>query len=173
MDLVSPYWRQADGSQGLARRHIIRGLVLPENISDNFLSENILETITPASTAEMLGRPAGPQLKDLQNRLQRQIQKTFVEIKAEVHSRLVFGIGCISLIMIGIGLGIIKKGGHLLTAFGISVMPAAALIVCIMMGKNVTKNPNAQAGSGIFLMWASLVVLTILALEIHRRLLKN
>ncbi len=87
--------------------------------------------------------------------------------------RLVFGIGCVPLIMIGIGLGIIKKGGHLLSAFGASSVPAAVLIVCIMMGKNIAKNPDAQAGSGIVLMWAGLVFLSLLAVGIYRKLLKN
>ncbi|HEW79591.1 MAG TPA: LptF/LptG family permease, partial [Phycisphaerales bacterium] len=105
--------------------------------------------------------------------LQRKIQKTLISIKAEIHSRLVFGIGCVPLIMIGIGLGIIKKGGHLLSAFGASSVPAAVLIVCIMMGKNIAKNPNAQAGSGIVLMWAGLVFLSLLAVGIYRKLLKN
>jgi hypothetical protein len=77
------------------------------------------------------------------------------------------------MILIGIGLGIILKGGHLLSAFGASCVPAAALIVCIMMGKNVTKNPDAQVGSGLMLMWAGLLFLSLLAALIYRKLLKN
>jgi len=75
--------------------------------------------------------------------------------------------------MIGIGLGIILKGGHLLSAFGASSLPAAALIVFIMAGKNITKNPDARAGSGIVLMWTGLVLLSLLAVAIYHRLLKN
>ena len=101
------------------------------------------------------------------------MQRTLAEIKAEIHSRLVFGIGCVSLIMISIGLGIIKKGGHMLSAFGASSVPAAALVVCIMMGKNITKNPGARAGSGIVLMWVALALLSLLAVVMYRRLMKN
>jgi hypothetical protein len=75
--------------------------------------------------------------------------------------------------MIGIGLGIILKGGHLLSAFGASSIPAAVLIVCIMMGKNITKNPGARAGSGILFMWGGLVFLSVLAVGIYHKLLKN
>jgi len=77
------------------------------------------------------------------------------------------------VIMIGIGLGIILRGGHLLSAFGASSVPAGVLIVCIMTGKNITKNPGAQAGSGIVWMWADLVFLSLLALVIYHKLLKN
>ena len=77
------------------------------------------------------------------------------------------------MIMIGIALGIIKKQGHLLSAFGASSIPAALLVVCIMMGKNVAKNPASTVFSGIVLMWVGLVVLSLLAVGIYRKLLKN
>jgi cytochrome b len=110
----------------------------------------------------------------MQGQLQRQIAVTLAGIGAEIHSRLAFGIGCITLIMTGIGLGVILKGGHLLTAFAASVAPALALVVCIMMGKNIAKNPSAViAPFGIILMWAGLAVLSVLTLVLYRRLLRH
>jgi lipopolysaccharide export LptBFGC system permease protein LptF len=101
------------------------------------------------------------------------MQKTLAQIAAEIHSRLVFGIGCVSMILIGIGLGIIKKGGHLLSAFGVSCVPAAILIVCIMSGKQVTENISSKNVSGIVLMWAGLALLTLIAAGIYHRLLRH
>ncbi len=173
MDLYNPTLKRADGSEDLKMRHIIRGLVLPTTVTNKFTSEDVLKTISPASTGLALKREPSPKLKSLQDELQKRIWNTLAEIKAELHTRLVFGIGCIPVILIGIGLGIILKGGHLLSAFGVSSVPAAVLIVCIMMGKNITKNPGAQAGSGIILMWAALVFLSLLAVVIYRKLLKN
>jgi len=173
MDLYNAAWQRADGSEGLAARHIIRGLILPTAVTDKFKTEDVLEVVSPASTCSALQKGPSSRLKGLQYKLQRKIRSTLAQIKAEIHSRLVFGIGCVSLIMISIGLGIILKGGHLLSAFGVSSVPAAVLIVCIMMGKNITKNPNAQAGSGIVLMWMGLVLLTLLVVLVYRKLLKN
>ena len=113
------------------------------------------------------------QLRKLQNELDEKIRTTLAQIEAETHSRLVFGIGCVSMIMIGIGLGIILKGGHLLSAFGASCVPAAMLIVCIMAGKNIAKNLGSQAISGALLMWVGLVFLPLFALVIYHKLLKN
>ncbi len=173
MDLRSPTWRRTDGSEGLAQRVIIRGLILPEAVTDKFGTADVLEAVSPASIASTLQKEPSFRLKSLQNKLQRKIQETLAEIKAELHTRLVFGIGCVTLMMIGIGLGIILKGGHLLSAFGVSSAPAAVLIVCIMMGKNITKNPYTQVSSGIVLMWGALVLLSVLAVMIYRKLLKN
>ena len=102
------------------------------------------------------------------------IRRTLAEIEAEMHTRLVFGTGCLPMILIGIGLSVIKSGGHLLSAFGASCIPAAVLIVSIMMGANVAKNAGSQQTiSGIGLMWGGLIVLCVLTLVIYRKLLKN
>jgi lipopolysaccharide export LptBFGC system permease protein LptF len=173
MEIYNANWQSEDGSEGLAARHIIRGLILPQTVTDKFTSEDTLKTVSPASTASAMKKPPSPNLTTLQDKLYRKIQKTTVEIEAEVHSRLVFGVGCVTLIMIGIGLGIIQKGGHLLSAFGASSVPAAMLIVCIMMGKNIAKNPGSQTCSGIVLMWTGLLILSLLAGLMYRKLLKN
>ncbi|UCG50015.1 MAG: hypothetical protein JSU94_09560, partial [Phycisphaerales bacterium] len=101
------------------------------------------------------------------------VRKTLAEIQAEINSRLVFGIGCVPMILIGIGRGIIKKGGHLLSAFGASCVPAAVLIVCIISGKHVTENLGAQSLSGTALIWLGLALLSMLTAVIYRKLLKG
>jgi len=173
MDLRSPTWRQADGSEGLAQRVIIRGLILPEAITDKLGTVDVLEAVSPASISSALPKGPSSRLNTLQNKVQRKIQETLADIRAELHSRLVFGIGCVAMMMIGIGLGIILKGGHLLSAFGASSVPAAVLVVCIMMGKNITKNPYTQVSSGIVLMWTALVLLSVFTVMMYRKLLKN
>jgi len=176
MELYNPTWHRVEGPEGLAMGWLrIRGLIMPKAVRDvtnKFATEDGLDAKKLASQSALQKGPSS-KLKALQNKLQQTIRNTLAEIEAEIHSRLVFGIGCVSLIMIGIGLGIIFRGGHLLSAFGASSVPAAVLIVCIMMGKNITKNPKVQTGSGIVLMWAGLVFLSLLAVGIYRKLLKN
>ena len=68
------------------------------------------------------------------------IVRTEAAIQSEMNSRLVFGIGCIPMILIGIGLGILQRGGHLLSAFGASCVPAALLGAVIISGKHLVEN---------------------------------
>jgi lipopolysaccharide export LptBFGC system permease protein LptF len=173
MTLYNANWQRPDGTSGLDRRPVIRGLVLPRTVTDTFKTPDILKSVRDEAIASALKTEPGPALKNLQKELKRKIWNTLVQIEAEVHSRLVFGIGCIPMIMIGIALGIIKKQGHLLSAFGASSIPAALLVVCIMMGKNVAKNPGSKALPGIVLMWVGLIVLSLSAVGIYRKLLKN
>ncbi len=177
MELDNPEWKRVEGPEGVAMGWLrIRGLIIPKYVSDianKFATEDGLDAKKLASQSSALHKGQSLKLSRLKNELQSEIQDTLAEIEAEIHSRLVFGIGCVSLIMIGIGLGIFLRDGHLLSAFGASSLPAAVLVVCIMMGKNITKNPDASAGSGIVLMWGGLVVLSLLAIMLYRRLLKN
>jgi lipopolysaccharide export LptBFGC system permease protein LptF len=109
----------------------------------------------------------------IRDELEEHIKKTKVEIKSEIHSRLVFGLGCVFMIIIGIGLGIIIRGGHLLSAFGVSCIPAVVLIVCIMSGKQLTENLDTKTVSGVTIMWAGLGLLCLFTVIIYRRLLRN
>jgi len=170
------YSARVEGSGDLRFRHIIRGLIIPQRITDitnTFATEGGLNVKKLASQPLTLQKGPSTRLTGLQDRLRRKIQKTMAQIEAEMHSRLVFGVGCLSMILIGIGLGIIKKGGHLLTAFGASCVPAAVLIVCIMCGKNIAENLGSQSISGIGLMWMGLAFLSLLAAIIYYRLLKH
>jgi len=174
MELDNPVWRQSSGEEGLAATRLrIRGLIVPAQVTQSLDSTNLLETITSDIPDTVLTTGPSQEMVSLQDRLRKKIEKTLIEIEAEIHSRLVFGIGCVSMILIGIGLGIMLKDGHLLSAFGASVLPAAVLIICIIAGKNVTKNPGVQIASGVILMWAGLALTVLMVAAIYRKLLKN
>jgi lipopolysaccharide export LptBFGC system permease protein LptF len=172
------YNAKEQGSDELIMRNIIRGLIPPqvtEVVENEIKTENgslRVEKLT-SSLSETLGMRPSKSLRYLQDKLRAEIRAALVRIKAEIHTRLVFGTGCIPMILIGIGLGIIKKGGHLLSAFGASCIPAAVLIVCIMSGKNLIKSHGSESITGIALMWAGLAFLALLVLVIYRHLLKH
>jgi hypothetical protein len=158
------------GIEYIKPRFTAQDISLPSSVTAK-LGEDIIATV---KEHKYVSQPS-KQLEAMIKEVSRKIRVTLFEIKAEIHSRLVFGIGCITLIIIGIGLGIRFRGGHLLTAFGVSSIPAAALLVFIMMGKNITKSQptDLRADIGIGVMWFGLIVLTMFALMLYRRLLRN
>ncbi|MEN6386919.1 MAG: LptF/LptG family permease [Phycisphaerales bacterium] len=158
------------GVEFIKPRYSANDLSLSDTIVSK-LGENVIET---AQNHTFIQKPSS-RLQAKIDGMNHKISVTFLQIKAEIHSRLVFGIGCITLILIGTELGIRFRGGHLLTAFGISSIPAAALLIFIMMGKNLTKNQHSTVGAdaGVILMWSGLAILTIIAIVLYRKLLKN
>jgi lipopolysaccharide export LptBFGC system permease protein LptF len=172
------YNAREEGSDELTMRYIIRGLIPPqaaEIAANEFKTESgsLKVEKLAADLSQLSGLQPSQSLSKLHSSLQREIRHVLVRIKAEIHTRLVFGAGCVPMILIGIGLGIIKKGGHLLTAFGASCIPAAVLIVGIMSGKNLITNPGVESITGVAVMWAGFVFLLLLIVVIYRQLLKN
>ncbi len=173
LDVYSPMWRRADGAEGYAQRRIIRGLLLPVAVTRHFQTRDVLDSISRDKISKALVNGPTPGLKDLQRKLTQKIRMTLADIKAEMHTRLVFGIGCVPMILIGIGLGVFLRGGHPLTAFGVSCIPAALLIVGVLAGKNITKNLGSEGVSGVVVMWSAFAFLVFLVLIIYRKLLKS
>jgi lipopolysaccharide export LptBFGC system permease protein LptF len=154
--------------------YVIRGLVPPytvETVANEFRTESGSLKVDKL-VSELSGFKPSRNLANLQYKLDWKLQKALAQIKAEIHSRLVFGIGCIPMILIGIGLGVFKKGGHLLSAFAVSCLPAAVLIVCIMSGKQITENIGSQI-SGVTLMWAGLGFMFLVTGALYHILLRN
>jgi hypothetical protein len=155
--------------------HAIAGLALPESIRQALgpAGGANLEFDTPHVTALLKGPPS-PRLVYLQGVVNRQIHDALIDITGEIYSRLVFGVGCVPMILIGIGLGILKRGGHLLSAFGASCVPGAVLIVAIISGKQVAGN-NRWGGAtpGVLIMWAGLAFLLVLTAILYARLIRR
>lgn len=174
LDLILDSPRHDRGDfKGIAQKHVIKYLPLPRNIEEILTEDRLLETIASLDSETPPVAEPSETLRALKRQVSRKIERTELEIGAEVHSRLVFGLGCSLLIMAGIALGVVFKGGHLLTAFGASSIPAAALIIFIMTGKEMTKNPSMSMMTGIMVMWAGLVVLGASVFFIYRRLLRT
>ncbi len=153
--------------------YAVPDLALPEAVARSLSGASVLETVAPDNTASMLEGPPGAILARQQEVLLKEVTDTLIDIQAEINSRLVFGIGCIPMILIGIGLGIIQRGGHLLGAFGSSCLPATVLVIAIISGKHMTENAGAGGPPGILIMWAGLVFLVLLAAFIYRKLLRT
>jgi lipopolysaccharide export LptBFGC system permease protein LptF len=168
--LYNPVWQRSDGLRRLAQQHVIRNVAVPEAVEEILAGDNLLEklldvrSILPTASKGLIG---------LQEELKGKIQRTANEISSEIHSRLVLGLGCTTLVLIAAALGIIFKGGHLLSAFGTSAIPAAVLVIFILAGKELTKNPAVPAKVGIMVMWSGLIVLSVLTVALYHKLLKT
>lgn len=169
-----------DGPAPLLRK-VFPGINLTPEISNKLNKRNrsLIETIAtinnPDAEDPIMTAAPSPTLIKLKKDAEYIMWRTSKKIISEVHTRLVFGIGSITLILFAVALGIIFKGGHLLSAFGASAIPAAALIVFIMSGKELTKTANESMPecTGIIVMWSGLAALSIIAFIIFRKLTRT
>ena len=76
------------------------------------------------------------------------------------------------LVILAAALGIIFRGSHVMTAFGISFIPTLFVIIAIVMGRQMTHNANTHL-SGLLLMWAGIVVVAGLDVWMLTRVLRR
>lgn len=173
LDLENPSWDRGEGVKGFALRKFINNVEIPASVQEKLESRPILDLLAEVGTKNSpLVHPSKPLLEQVRQ-LQVELAEVNDEIDAELHSRLVMGLGCVSLILTGIALGVYYRGGHLLSAFGASAVPGGLLVVFIMSGKQITKNASTTAMMGITVMWLGLAILTLLTVYLYRRLLKT
>jgi lipopolysaccharide export LptBFGC system permease protein LptF len=159
---------------GLLGQYVVPNLALPDKIRAGLENGSVLDVVSsPACVVSLLGGPPSSILARLQDALRRVMGVVGAALRSEMSSRLVFGIGCIPMILIGIALGIIQKGGHLLGAFGASCVPAAVLGAAIITGKRLTENVDRGGSSGVLVMWGGVAFLILLTVLIYRRLLRQ
>jgi lipopolysaccharide export LptBFGC system permease protein LptF len=160
-------------SETVKMYHWERNLALPESLYPRIQRNQILKTLTAEVASPLFPEGLSEPLTVRLSKLKKKLHSNKTKIIGTIHSRLVFGIGCIPMVIIGTGLGILKRGGHLLTAFGTSCMPALILIVGIVCGKQVAENPQSTPTLGLAIMWAGLGLLILLMFNVYGRLCRH
>lgn len=92
---------------------------------------------------------------------------------AELHTRAAYGASCFLMVAMGAALGLRFRGGQFISAFAISVVPALAVIVFLLMGKELVRNPANSDVVGLSCIWGGIVLLTAANVVIYARLARK
>ncbi|MFA5863633.1 MAG: LptF/LptG family permease [Phycisphaerae bacterium] len=90
---------------------------------------------------------------------------------AEIHTRLAYSFSALVLLILGASLGIIFKGGHFVSAFGLSFIPLMIVVVLIMTGKQLTAAGSLNMGMGV--IWLGLAIVALANLVILGKFLRR
>lgn len=108
----------------------------------------------------LLSRGEIPPLPRKQTRqcekLLESVAKLKSEVNGEIHFRASYSLTPIAVVLMGAVLGIIVRGGQVLTAFGISCLPSLFVVLSSIVGRNLADRPQYTMAS-IGIMWGSTV----------------
>ncbi len=142
-------------------------VALPEGVTEQIEAISHRQLLDPAyaiSAGQGVAKPRGKAIEE-REALGRQIN-------AVIHSRLALSVSVFVLVILGAALGIIFRGAHLMTAFGISFLPSILVIVAIITGRQLAQNPGS-IGVGLVTIWAGIAVVGLVDAWILTRVLKR
>ncbi len=87
------------------------------------------------------------------------VSRILSEIQAELHGRAAYGISCFLMVAMGAGLGLMFKGGQLISAVALAAIPGSVVTLMILMGKELVTNPDVPEPLGIGSIWAGVALL--------------
>lgn len=79
-------------------------------------------------------------------------------IISTIHSRAALSVSVFVVVILGATLGIIARGGHVMTAFGISFAPSLLVTIVITMGRQMVESGTSVI-FGLSVIWGILVVM--------------
>ncbi len=177
INLEDVQWRYSGDNQTLSpplTYYPVSGIAVPPEITAATEAVGI-DQITASKDWHWAGQINNPTLAMLKlwKRLTKECAELTTEIEVELHSRLAFGISCVVLVLLGSVLGIIFRSSHLLTAFGISFIPAAICLITIFTGKHIAEQGSGGPEIGIMFLWSGIAAVTIANMVIYRKLFKQ
>lgn len=113
-----------------------------------------------------------PRIDDARKSLYKGQQALVRRLTCEIHSRCAFSASVIVLVILGAALGIIFRGGQMLTAFVISFIPGLFTTVMNIMGRQLSEKDNT-ALLGLAVMWGGIAIVALVDAVVLSRFLRR
>jgi lipopolysaccharide export LptBFGC system permease protein LptF len=114
----------------------------------------------------------GTRVDDERESSRKSIVKSSLQITGLIHSRLAFSASTLVILVLAAALGVIYRGGQLLTAFVISFLPGMVVVVMNITGRQLTENSGTHL-VGLAVIWGAIALLALADVVVLARYLKR
>ncbi len=126
-----------------------------------------LSLLDPTATFELHRKHTA-----LRGRLLDRLDEMQSEVQGEIHFRASYSMCAVAIVLFGAVLGVVIRGGQVLTAFGISCIPMVFVVVASIVGRNLADRPEYTTLSTC-VMWGALVLMCGATGFVGMRILKR
>jgi hypothetical protein len=123
-----------------------------------------------AQTDTSLGM--GPWVDKKRAQLVKEVGVLSRDITGVLHSRMAFAMSVFVLVILGAALGIVFRGAHVLTAFGISFVPSLFVITMIIAGKQLIDKPGFTT-IGVAVAWLGILIVAAVDLFVMMKVVRR
>lgn len=152
--------------------HSLGGILLPQEAIAEGRGIELNDIVSKGSEGTGRYEKESGYLSGLYKALRRECLELEAEIWAQINSRLAFGVSCVVLTLMGAGLGIVFRSGHLLTAFGVSFVPAALCLITIFTGQHIAEQSGGSINGGIVFLWSGIAAVVVGNVVLYKWLAK-
>ena len=150
---------------------------IEEALQDPTLTDDQREKLALAIRArdyaeQVIGLNVGDRVDDERESDRGDVFKLGQEIAGIIHSRLAFSASSLVILVLAAALGVIFRGGQLLTAFVIAFVPGLLVVVMNIMGRQLTENTGTHL-VGIVVIWAGIAILAATDVVVVGKYLKR
>ncbi|MHC4675828.1 MAG: LptF/LptG family permease, partial [Planctomycetota bacterium] len=143
------------------RRYNLASVSVPRVIHEQAAGITDAEVISEGiAIDQMPSLGLGLRIDDARKSLRKEIDKLAMDITGIIHSRLAFSASVLVTLVLAAALGVIFRGGELLTAFVISFIPGMLIVVMNITGRQLTENSGTHL-IGIVVIWSGIVLLAL------------
>lgn len=108
----------------------------------------------------------------MRGKIATKVRQFASQVRGEIQFRSSYSLGAIAIVVLGAILGIIVRGGQVLTAFGISCVPMLFVIIASIVGRNLADHPDYTRES-ILIMWGATALMYAATVFVGMRILKR
>jgi lipopolysaccharide export LptBFGC system permease protein LptF len=169
-----------DPSEGRAERpaHRVRW-----TRGELLMPQEILSSVSKVDSSDLRNHPekytADPSVQKAISTINtRQIPVHRARVIAEINMRAAYGLSCFGMVAMGAALGLLFRGGQIISAFALTMVPSALVLCLAVAGKEMIRNPKvgttaAGMTTGLSVMWSGPIALMLACVVVYALLVRK
>lgn len=145
----------------------LANIPIPEAVQQELAALTQADLYNPAVKV-----PGPPKLQEVRRKLFDEKERLLCDVICNIQFRSSYAVSALPVIVLGAVLGVILRGGQVLTAFGISCIPSLISIVASILGRNLADHPRTHE-IGILVMWCANGGLSLALVAITARFMRR